>query len=284
MRAINCLQLIASTAAFTVLLGAGASAQRELRVCADPNNLPFSNQKLEGFENKLADLVAAELGATVTYAWFRQRRGFVRRSLKANQCDVVLGMPTASEMVLPTRPYYQSTYVFVYRQADNLGLRSFDDPMLRQARIGLHAIGDDGANPPPVHALAHRGLVNNVFGFAMWDVETVENPQGRIVDAVANRDIDVAIVWGPFGGYFAKRQKVDLAIVPVSPSVEPPGIPFTYDISMAVRPGETALKAELDDVLDRRRRDVEKILEDFGVPLVRSATITSAGNNGAPVN
>jgi quinoprotein dehydrogenase-associated probable ABC transporter substrate-binding protein len=284
MRAIHWFQLIASTVALTVLLGAGVSARRELRVCADPNNLPFSNQKLEGFENKLADLVAADLQATVTYAWFRQRRGFVRRSLKADRCDIVMGMPTASEMVLPTRPYYQSTYVFVYRQEDKIELRSFDDPVLRKVRIGLHAIGDDGANPPPVHALAHRGLVHNVSGFAMWDVETLENPQGRIIDAVANRDIDVAIVWGPFGGYFAKRQKVDLAVIPVSPSVEPPGIPFTYDISMAVRPGETALKAELEEVLDRRRRDVEKILEEYGVPLVRAATVTSAGDNRAPVN
>ena len=279
------LRLIASTFGLTVLLYAGAaSAQRELRVCAEPNNLPFSNQKLEGLENKLADLIAADLHATVKYAWHRQRRGYVRRTLKANECDMLLGIPTAAEMVLPTKPYYRSTYVFVYRQQDNLRLQSFDDPVLRQLRIGLHAIGDDGSNPPPVHALAHRGIVNRVSGFTMWDVDTVQNPQGRIIDAVASGDIDVAIVWGPFGGYFAKQQKVDLAVVPVSPSVEPPGIPFTYDISIAVRPGETALKAELDGVLERRRRDVEKILEDFGVPLVGAAAVTSAANAQATVN
>jgi mxaJ protein len=197
---------------------------------------------------------------------------------------MVLGIPTAAEMVLPTNPYYRSTYVFVYREQDKLQLQSFDDPALRQLRIGLHAIGDDGANPPPVHALAHRGIVNHVVGFTMWDVDTVQNPQGRIIDAVANGDIDVAIVWGPFAGYFAKQQKVDLAVVPVSPSVEPPGIPFTYDISIAVRPGEMALKEELDGVLKRRRRDVEKILEDFGVPLVGEAAVTSAANSQATVN
>lgn len=277
------LRLIASTFALTVLLGAGgASAQRELRVCAEPNNLPFSNQKLEGLENKLADLIAADLHATVKYAWFRQRRGYVRRTLKANECDMLLGIPTAAEMVLPTKPYYQSTYVFVYREEDKLQLQSFDDPVLRQLRIGLHAIGDDGANPPPVHALAHRGIVNRVVGFSMFDVDTVKNPQGRIIEAVANGDIDVAIVWGPFGGYFAKQQKVALAVVPVSPSVEPPGIPFTYDISIAVRPDDVALKTELDGVLDRRRRDVEKLLEDFGIPLVRAATVTSAANSRHP--
>jgi mxaJ protein len=204
--------------------------------------------------------------------------------LKANECDMLLGIPTAAEMVLPTVPYYRSSYVFVYRKEDNLRLASFDDPVLRQLRIGLHAIGDDGANPPPVHALAHRGIVNHVIGFTMFDVDTVLNPQGRVIDAVANGDIDVAIVWGPFGGYFAKQQKVALAVVPVSPSVEPPGIPFTYDISIAVRPGDMALKAELDGVLQRRRRDVDKILEDFGIPLVGAADVTSAANAHATVN
>jgi mxaJ protein len=284
MQPANRIKLIASTFAFTVLLGAGVSTQRELRVCAEPNNLPFSNQKLEGLENKLADLIAADLHATVKYAWFRQRRGYVRRTLKANECDMLLGIPTAAEMVLPTVPYYRSSYVFVYRKEDNLRLASFDDPVLRQLRIGLHAIGDDGANPPPVHALAHRGIVNHVIGFTMFDVDTVLNPQGRVIDAVANGDIDVAIVWGPFGGYFAKQQKVALAVVPVSPSVEPPGIPFTYDISIAVRPGDMALKAELDGVLQRRRRDVDKILEDFGIPLVGAADVTSAANAHATVN
>jgi len=245
-----------------------ASTQRELRVCADPNNLPFSNQKLEGFENKLADLIAADLHATVKYAWLRQRRGFIRRGLKAMECDLVTGIPQASEMVLATKPYYRSTYVFVYRKSANLQLRSFDDPSLRRLKIGLHAIGEDGANPPPVHALAHRGIVKNIVGFPMWDVDAVENPQGRIVDAVVAGDIDVAIVWGPLGGYFAKRQKEPLAVVPVSPAIEPPGIPFVFEIAMGVRPGEAAFKAELDRILDRRRHEVQQILQQYGVPAV----------------
>jgi mxaJ protein len=267
--ATNPLHLIVPAVALALVMSTGAiSAQRELRVCADPDNLPFSNQKLEGFENKLADLIAADLHATVKYAWLRQRRGFIRRGLKANECDVVTGIPNASEMVLATKPYYRSTYVFVYRKSDNLQLRSFDDPVLRQLRVGLHAIGEDGANPPPAHALARRGIVKNVFGFKMWDVDSVENPQGRIIDAVARGEIDVAIVWGPLGGYFARRQKENLEVVPVSPSIEPPGIPFAFEIAMGVRPGETALKAELDEILDRRRRDVQRILETYGVPRV----------------
>jgi mxaJ protein len=260
---------IVPTVALALLMSARtASTQRELRVCADPNNLPFSNQKLEGFENKLADLIAADLHATVKYAWVRQRRGFIRRGLKARECDVVTGIPQASEMVLATKPYYRSTYVFVYRKSANLQLRSFDDPALRQLKIGLHAIGEDGANPPPVHALARRGIVKNIFGFKMWDIDSVENPQGHIVDAVVSGDIDVAIVWGPLGGYFSRRQRDVLEVVPVSPSIEPPGIPFVFDIAMGVRPDDTALKTELDDILDRRRREVRQILQEYGVPRV----------------
>jgi mxaJ protein len=280
---VKALGLIGSTVVLALLMSARAtSAQRELRVCADPDNLPFSNQKLEGFENKVVDLIAADLHATVKYSWFRQRRGYVRRTLRANACDVVTGFASDAEMVLATKPYYRSTYVFVYRKSDNLQLRSFDDPALRQLRIGLHAIGDDGANPPPVHALARRGIVNNVSGFSMWDVEGVQNPQGRIIEAVANGDIDVAIVWGPFGGYFASKQKADLMVVPVSPAIEPPGIPFKYDISMAVRPVDRALKAELDGVLDRRRQDVQKILEQYGIPVVADDAPPSSAS-GSPV-
>lgn len=262
---------IAVACAMAVLFtDTAASPMRELRVCADPNNLPFSNDKLEGFENRLADLIAADLHAQLRYSWFRQRRGLVRRTLNANACDVLTAMPTDADMVLATKPYYRSTYVFVYRTSDHLQLRSFDDPVLRRLKIGLQAIGEDGANPPPAHALARRGMVTNVVGFKMWDVDAVENPQGRIIDAVAAHDIDVAIVWGPLGGYFAKRQKTELTVVPVSPAIEPPGIPFVYDISMAVREGNAALKSELDAVLDRRRQEIRKILDEYRVPLVSS--------------
>jgi len=273
------LRAIGPTAAVALMMCAGAaSAPRELRVCAEPDNLPFSNQKLEGFENRLADLIAADLHATVKYAWFRQRRGFIRRTLQANTCDVVPGISSDVDMVLTTKPYYRSTYVFVQRKSDSRQLRSFDDPMLRQLKIGLHAIGDDGANPPPVHALAHRGIVNNVSGYKMWDAEGIEDPQGRVIGAVARGDIDVAIVWGPFGGYFAKRQKADLNVVPVSPTMEPPGIPFVYDISMAVRAGETAFKAELDGILERRQSEVQKILDEYGIPVIRAETRASSAN------
>jgi mxaJ protein len=282
MRATASFRSIVPAVAIALLVCAGAtSAGRELRVCAEPNNLPYSNQNLEGFENKLVDLVAAELKATVKYAWVRQRRGFIRRTLGADACDVVTAIPTATEGVLPTKPYYRSTYVFVYRTADKLQLRSFDDPVLRQLKIGLHAIGDDGANPPPVHALARRGIVKNVSGFTMWDDDSVLNPQGRIIEAVANGDIDVAIVWGPFGGYFSRRQKSALTVVPVSPSVEPSGMPFAFDISMGVRHTDTAFRAELDGILTRRHQEIRKILDEYGIPVVGTETPPSSRNGSA---
>jgi quinoprotein dehydrogenase-associated probable ABC transporter substrate-binding protein len=248
-----------------------AAQPRELRVCADPNNLPFSNQRLEGFENKIATLIAKEMGATVTYSWMPQRRGFVRRTLKAGECDLVMDVPDGYEMVLGTKPYYRSTYVFVYRRDRNLDLHSFDDPVLRDLRIGLHMTAEDGANQPPAHALARRGIVKNVVGFKMFDVDSVTNPPGRIVDAVAAGEIDVAIVWGPFGGYFAQRQTVPLEIVAVSPVVDSTGLPFVFEMAMGVRRGQDAFKSELEAILDRRHADIQKILEEYGIPLVAGA-------------
>jgi mxaJ protein len=171
-------------------------------------------------------------------------------------------------MVLATRPYYRSSYVFVYAKSRHLELRSFDDPILRSLRIGLHEVGEDGANPPPAHALARRGIVGNIVGFKMWDADSVESPTGRIVEAVAAGEIDVAIVWGPVAGYFARRQAIDLEVVPVSPSIDPPSLPFVFDISMGVRRGDDGLEQEVEGILLKRRADIEGILRAYGVPLV----------------
>jgi|tagenome__1003787_1003787.scaffolds.fasta_scaffold20644040_2 mxaJ protein len=267
----NSSRLFAEGVCLALLVSAGAaSAGRELRVCADPDNLPYSNDKREGFENKLVDVIAKDLHAKVKYTWIRQRRGFIRRTLTAKACDLLPGIPGGLENVLATKPYYRSTYVFVYRKGDGLELRSFDDPALRKLRIGLHAIAVEGANQPPAYALGRRGLAGNVVGFSMFGVEGVTNPQGRIIEAVANGDIDVAIVWGPFGGYFGKRQKKELSVVPVSPAVEPSGIPFAWDMAMGVKPGDTELKTKVEAILERRRKDVEKILDAYGIPMVRT--------------
>ncbi|HEY2065955.1 MAG TPA: substrate-binding domain-containing protein [Gemmatimonadaceae bacterium] len=236
-----------------------------LRVCADPNNLPFSNERREGFENRLAELVARDLGRTVEYTWWAQRRGFIRNTLKAGKCDVIMGVPTGLGMVLPTRPYYRSTYTFVTR-ASAPRIASFDDPRLKRLRVGVQLIGDDFANTPPASALTHRGIVKNVRGYTVYGDYREPNPPSRIVRAVSDGQVDVAIAWGPLAGYFAKRSRVPLRVVPVSPEVDIPYLPFVFDIAIGVRHGESAFRDSLDAVLLHRRREIDHILADYGVP------------------
>src|SRR4051812_19530688 len=209
-----------TTAAALVICAAlamGASApgsslaRSTLRVCADPNNLPFSNARGEGFENRLAALVASELGRKkVVYTFFPQRRGFIRNTLRAGTCDVVMGIPAGFEMVRPTTPYYRSSYVFVTRKDAGVPIASFDDPRLRTLRIGIHVIGDDYNNVPPAEALATRHIVDNVRGFPIYGAYSEPDPPRALVDAVARQEIDVAIAWGPLAGYFAPREPVPL--------------------------------------------------------------------------
>jgi mxaJ protein len=250
------------------LLGCATSkAARELRVCSDPNNLPFSNRRGEGFENRLAQLIATELDATVHYTWWPQRRGFIRNTLAAGKCDVIMGMPQGSERVLTTRPYYRSSYVFVYRKDRGLRIRSLDDPALRKLRIGVQLVGDDYANTPPVHALSRRGIVGNLVGYSVFGDYSQANPPARVIDAVVSNHVDLAIVWGPLAGYFARQAEPKLEIVQVRPSVDPPGLRFAFDISLAVRPDDQARKLELEHVLERRRDEIANLLQKFGVPL-----------------
>jgi len=257
-----------------VLLGCSAGEPaRELRVCADPNNLPFSNQREEGFENRLAQLIGSELKATVRYTWYPQRRGFIRNTLAADSCDVIMGIPSGAERVRTTRPYYRSTYVFVSRKDRHLIIRSFDDPALKKLRIGVQLVGDDYNNTPPVHALSRRGVVGNLVGYSVYGDYSQENPPARIIDAVVAKAVDIAIAWGPLAGYFAKHSGTDLEIVPVSPAVDPPGLRFTFDMSLGVRPDDAALAWELQIVLDKRRAGIDSILGEFGVPLVDGLSV-----------
>jgi quinoprotein dehydrogenase-associated probable ABC transporter substrate-binding protein len=237
-----------------------------LRITADPNNLPFSNERREGFENKIAEIIAQELGVKIEWSWRAQRRGFFRETLKDNNADLVLGAPAGYERALTTAPYYRSTYVFVYRKDRALELKSLDDPRLRELKIGVQIVGDDGVNTPPAHALARRGIVNNLVGFTLYGDYTEPNPPARIIDAVAKGDVDVAIVWGPLAGYFAKQATTPMQVVPVTPEVDPPGLRFAFSIAMGVRRKDPELKEKIDNILTRRRADVDKILEDYGVP------------------
>ena len=243
--------------------------RQHLRVCADPNNLPFSNRALEGFENKIATLIAREMNVDVQYTWWAQRRGFIRNTLKANECDLVVGVPSSFELAQTTAPYYRSTYVFVYRKGRGLNIRSFDDPLLKKLKIGVQMIGDDSANTPPAHALTNRKIIENVRGYTVYGDYAQANPPARIVEAVAKGEVDVGIVWGPLAGYFAKRQKVPLEITPVSPEIDLPYLPFVFDISMGVRRGDDAFREELEQIIVRRRAEIESLLDEYGVPRIK---------------
>lgn len=250
-------------------------------MCADPNNLPYSNQRLEGFENRIAALIAADLDAGLEYTWLEHRRGFIRKTMREGLCDVVMGIPSSFELVLPTKPYYRSTYVFVYPTRSGLSIRSFDDPVLRELRIGVHLVGDDYQNPPPAHALGNRGIIDNVIGFSIGGISGPQNPLTPLLEAVAAGDVDVAILWGPPAGYFAKHHGRALEVVPVSPQIDLPFLPFVFDISVGVPRGDSALKAEIEAVLDARRDEIRAILDEYGVPLLRMGpTRRAAGAEG----
>jgi quinoprotein dehydrogenase-associated probable ABC transporter substrate-binding protein len=238
------------------------------RVCADPNNLPFSNQRGEGFENRIAALIAGELGRRVTYTWWPQRRGFARNTLSAGTCDVIAGVPAGYELAWTTRPYYRSTYVFVTRRDRGLQIRSFDDPALRTVRIGLHVIGDDYSNVPPAQVLANRSIISNIRGYSVYGDYSKPNPPAALIDAVARDEIDVAIAWGPLAGFFATREPAPLALTPVSPDHDGP-MRLSFAIAMAVRRGDTALHDAIDRALVQRREDIDAILRRFGVPLLK---------------
>jgi mxaJ protein len=256
------------------LAGASPAPQRELVVCADPSNLPYSNTRGEGFENRIARLLADDLGASLRYVYNQQRRSFLRRTLHAGLCDVVIGLPTGLEGVRTGKPYYTSSYAFVTARSRHLQVEGFDDPALRKLTIGLQAIGAEGSNPPPAESLAARGIVDHIVGFPMWAEESVESPPARILDAVADGSVDVAIVWGPFAGYFARGKALE--VTPVAGDPAQPELAYTFPIALGVRKADAAFLEELDAVLARRRAEVDAILNEFGVPRVGAAPSDAA--------
>lgn len=251
--------------ALTLLALSAPSQARTLRVCADPNNLPFSNSKEEGFENQIVRIIADELHADVHYVWHAQRRGNVRETLNAGECDMIPGVASSMDMVLTTQPYYRSIYVAVARDGSLAGLDNFDDPRLHRLKIGVQLIGNDGQNTPPAHALSARGIITNIRGYTVYGDYDSPAPQSTIIDAVARGDIDLAYVWGPTAAYFARREPVKLKLTPV-PMADGPSLPMVFDISMGVRRDDVALRRELDAALTKRSADIRAVLASYGVP------------------
>jgi mxaJ protein len=259
-----CLVVLAAP----MMVRAAAANADTLRVCADPNNLPFSDQAGQGFENKIVGLIAQDLGSTVDYTWWAQRRGYVRHTLKADICDIWPGVASGAEMMTSTRPYYRSSYVFVTRADRGLHIASFDDPRLRKLIIGVQMVGSDAMNTPPAHALARRGIVQNVRGYMLYGDYRQPHPPSAIIDAVEDGDVDVAVVWGPMAGYFAAQGSKPLTIEPVQPSRDSTELPMAFYVSMGVRRGDNALLERLDDSLERNHAAISAILADYHVPIL----------------
>lgn len=260
-------QVFAAGFALLAWIAQAAGSDRELVVCADPNNLPFSNEALAGFENQIAALVARDLGMTLRYLWWAQRRGYARNTVNEARCDLWPGIAQGVDALATTIPYYRSSYVFVTRADRSLRGLTLDDERLRRLSIGVQMIGDDAANTPPAHAIARRGLTQNVRGFMVYGDYQQPNPTAAIIDAVASGSIDVAIVWGPLAGYFSQRTHVPLRLDQVTPSIDAGQWPMSFDISMGVRKTDVELRRRIDEVLRKEKSAIQGILHDFGVPL-----------------
>jgi len=233
-----------------------------LRVCADPDNLPYSHADGSGFENRIAELLARQLGRPLQYFWLPQRRGFVGKTLGAGECDLLMGVPADLERVLTTRPYYRSAYVFVTKATDDAPLRSFDDPRLATLRVGVQLVGNDLAATPPGHALVRHGAVQRVTGYTVFG----DGPAAqRMLRSLAEGELDAAVVWGPQAGYFAQRMGQPMS-VQLAPRPADTPEPFEYAIAMGVTCANTALRDALNEAMAQRRDDIDRILRDYAVP------------------
>jgi quinoprotein dehydrogenase-associated probable ABC transporter substrate-binding protein len=254
----------ASTAAFVV----EAQAQRvdlvdrtALRVCSDPANLPFSNDKGEGFENRIAEMVAADLKLPVEYTWFPQAIGFIRQTLFAKRCDVVMGYAQGDDLVLNTNHYYRSTYALVLRKGAGLdGVDNLEDPRLRGKRIGVIA------GTPPTTAMALLGLIEHAKPYPLMVDRRYESPAERMIEDIQSSDIDAGVLWGPIAGYFAPKANGDLKVVPLLKDAA--GQRMAYRITFGVRPLEDEWKRQLNGLIAKRQGDIDAVLLQFGVPLL----------------
>jgi mxaJ protein len=258
-------KVFALAAAMTISSFAFA-APPDLWVCADSNNLPYSNNHEQGFENKLAQMVAQDLGRKLQYVWWPASPTLSRKVFRRGACDLIMGIPSKGyDLAEATTPYYSSSYVFVTRRESGHAIQSFDDPSLKTLRIGLHVV-DDGFTPA-AQELASRGIIGNVVGFNVFGNLAKQNPSADLIRAVENHDVDVAIAWGPLAGYFAQHSAVALDLTPICAASVHTSLPVTFSISIGVRPGEDALREQLNSEIAKRQTDIRALLLSYGVPL-----------------
>jgi mxaJ protein len=250
------------------LFGASASAQPVsvgniwLHVCADPNNLPFSNEKGEGFENKLAELIASKLNMQLVYTYLPQVMGQIAKLPGNGQCDILMGYAQGTGLVEDTNPYYRTSYVLIYRRDDQslAGIEALSDDRLKRKKIGIIA------RTPPASIMAMNGLMANAKSFEVNADRTSASPGTDVIEAIASGEIDAGILWGPLGGYYAQRSKVPLALVPLVK--EKAGPTTIYGITMGVRPNEPEWKHKLNKLIAENQGDINTMLSEYNVPLL----------------
>jgi quinoprotein dehydrogenase-associated probable ABC transporter substrate-binding protein len=258
--------LVAAGSAQAQSTGLGAGGELVdpdyFRVCADPNSLPFSNEKGEGFENKLAQLISAKLERkAVQYTWFPMATGFVRKTLGEHRCDVIMGYPQGDELVQNTNAYYRTAYALIYKKGSGLdGVESLDDPRLRDKAVGVIA------GTPPATNLAMNGLLAKARPYQLMVDTRLENPSAQMVKDVLDGVIDAGLLWGPIAGYHAKKLHDSLVVVPLIH--EKKGSRMVYRITMGVRATDQQWKRELNRVLRDSQKEINSVLLEYGVPLL----------------
>ena len=259
--ALPSVLLIAAAA----LLTQPAAAQRaelvsrgELRVCADPRNLPFSNEAKEGFENRIAAIIGADLELPVSFVWFPQVTGFVRNTLRARECDLVMGAVSGDGIMDSTNPYYHTGYMLVTRTADGIGATGVGNPALRDLRFGVIAA------TPPTDLLLRHDLMDKVRAYSLRVDTRIANPARDMLQDLVDNKIDVALVWGPVAGYAIKQDRLPLTARVIEPEAGAPRL--DYRIAMGVRAGEPEWRRRINQAIGKHGPEIAAVLADYGVP------------------
>jgi quinoprotein dehydrogenase-associated probable ABC transporter substrate-binding protein len=235
-------------------------ARTELRVCADPNNMPFSDEKSEGFENKIAEVLGKDLSLPVRYTWFPQVVGFARNTLRANRCDLVMGTVAADDIMQTTTPYYYTSYVIAYRNDSGWSFIDFDDPKLKALHIGIVA------GTPPADLLVRHDLMAHARPYALQVDTRFESPVHQMLTDIVNKEIDAGLLWGPIAGYYIHHDGLPLKMALIQ---NEPGAPrMAYHIAMGVRNNEPEWRRRINAAINGRRDEIPAILRDYGVPLL----------------
>lgn len=260
------LAAFAGFGALTQVLAADAPTadlvnRKQLRVCADPADMPFSNEKGEGFENKIAELIGEELKLPVAYTWFPKAKGFITMTLARKRCDLVIGWGQGDEMVLNTNAIYRSTSAIIYKKGTGLdGVDTLADPRLKDKRIGV-VQGSPGGN-----YVAKNGLMGNAHGYQMMVDRRYDNPAERMMQDLMSGVTDVAVHWGPIASHWAKAVSDELVVVPLLKETGAGRIAFR--ITLGVRQGDDAWKRRINEIIAKRQGDIDKILLSYGIPLL----------------